>query len=129
MLSAANTLIATTNDANLLATRTAWINTRAAWESCEGFLFGPVVDFNYYPTMGDWPVNKVDLDSLLASNNPLALSDIDPLPTTLKGFRRPAGLAYRAIVGCGFICNSEQPWLLSARWQGKNNNGGNYMAW
>src|SRR5476649_888745 len=36
--------------------------------------------------MDDWPVNKVDLDSLLASNNPLGVSDIDPLPTTLKGF-------------------------------------------
>ena len=86
MLNAASTLIATTNDANLLATRTAWINTRAAWESCEGFLFGPVEDFNYDPTMDDWPVNKVDLDSLLASKNPLTVSDIDPLPTTLKGF-------------------------------------------
>jgi predicted lipoprotein len=49
-------------------------------------LFGPVEDFNYDPTMDDWPVNKVDLDSLLASNNALALADIDPLPTSLKGF-------------------------------------------
>ena len=36
--------------------------------------------------MDDWPVNRVDLDSLLASNNPLSLSDIDALPTSLKGF-------------------------------------------
>lgn len=86
MLTASNTLIATTNDANLQAMRTAWINTRGAWESCEGFLFGPVEDFNYDPTMDDWPVNKVDLDSLLASKNPLSVSDINPLATTLKGF-------------------------------------------
>ena len=86
MLAASNTLIATPTDANLAAMRTAWINTRGAWESCEGFLFGPVEDFNYDPTMDDWPVNKVDLDSLLASSNPLSVNDITPLTTTLKGF-------------------------------------------
>src|ERR1700712_2306108 len=41
MLTASNTLIATTTDANLTAMRTTWVNTRGAWESCEGFLFGP----------------------------------------------------------------------------------------
>src|ERR1700744_6339425 len=86
MLTAANTFIATPTDANLAATRTAWVNTRVAWESAEGFLFGPVEDFNYDPDMDDWPVNQVDLDVLLASNNPLAVSDIDVLPTTSKGF-------------------------------------------
>ena|ERR1700761_2380361 len=86
MLTASNTLISSTTDANLTATRTAWVNTRGAWESCEGFLFGPVEDFNYDPDMDDWPVNKVDLDSLLASSNPLTVNDITPLATTLKGF-------------------------------------------
>ena len=86
MLTAVNTLVATTTDANLLAARTAWRNTRGAWESCEGYLFGPVEDFNYDPDMDDWPVNRVDLDSLLASNNPLTVNDITPLTTTLKGF-------------------------------------------
>ena len=86
MKDAAATFIATPNDANLKATQEAWKNTRAAWESCEGYLFGPVEDFNYDPTMDDWPVNKTDLDSLLSSKNPLAVTDIDPLETTLKGF-------------------------------------------
>src|ERR1700761_2880744 len=80
------TFNATPTDANLTAIQTAWKNTRGAWESCEGFLFGPVEDFNYDPTMDDWPVNKADLDALLASNNPLGVSDIDQLGTTLKGF-------------------------------------------
>jgi len=80
------TLNTSTNDANLAAARTAWLNTRQAWEQCEGFLFGPVEDYNYDPTMDDWPVNKVDLDSLLASSNPLTVADIDALPTSLKGF-------------------------------------------
>lgn len=83
---AANTLIATPNDANLLAARNAWKATRAAWEQCEGFLFGPVEDNNYDPTMDDWPVNKIDLDALLASNNALGINDVNALGTTLKGF-------------------------------------------
>lgn len=73
-------------DANLSKAQSAWLNVRQSWERCESFLFGPVEDFNYDPTMDDWPVNKVDLDSLLASTNPLELSDIEALPTTLKGF-------------------------------------------
>jgi putative iron-regulated protein len=77
---------ASSTDANLAAIQVAWKNTRGAWESCEGFLFGPVEDFSYDPTMDDWPVNKADLDALIASNNPLQLSDIDALGTTLKGF-------------------------------------------
>src|ERR1700748_1297946 len=31
---------ASSTDANLQAIRDAWKNTRGAWESCEGFLFG-----------------------------------------------------------------------------------------
>ena len=80
------TLIATPTDANLQAAQLAWRNTRTSWEQCEGFLFGPVEDFNYDPNMDDWPVSNVEMDSLLSSKNPLAVSNIDSLPTTLKGF-------------------------------------------
>lgn len=73
-------------DDNLNAIRAAWKNTRAAWESCEGFLFGPVEDFDYDPTMDDWPVNQADLDALINSGDPLGVTDIDQLGTTLKGF-------------------------------------------
>lgn len=84
--SAVQALNDNTTDANLATARTAWKDVRTAWEQCEGFLFGPVEDYNYDPTMDDWPVNKVDLDSLLASSNALTLSDIEALPTSLKGF-------------------------------------------
>jgi putative iron-regulated protein len=86
MNGAITTFNANPTDANLEAIRAAWKNTRAAWEQCEGFLFGPVEDFNYDPTMDDWPVNKTDLDAVLASNSALQVSDIDQLGTTLKGF-------------------------------------------
>jgi len=86
MNDAVQALVANTTDANLATTRTAWKNTRTSWESCEGFLFGPVEDNSYDPDMDDWPVDKTRLDSLLASSNPLTVSDITPLETTLKGF-------------------------------------------
>jgi putative iron-regulated protein len=56
------------------------------WEQAEGFLFGPVQDFNYDPATDSWPVNTVELDSLLASNNPLELADVELLQFTLKGY-------------------------------------------
>jgi len=83
---ATQTLSGSTNDTNLALARTVWRNARQPWEQCEGFLFGPVEDFNYDPTVDTWPVNNVDLDSLLASANPLTLSDVNALPTSLKGF-------------------------------------------
>jgi putative iron-regulated protein len=86
MNDAVNAFVTSSTDANLTTLRTSWKNTRGAWESCEGFLFGPVEDNSYDPDMDDWPVNKVDLDSLLASSNPLTVTDITPLQTTLKGF-------------------------------------------
>ncbi|HVT85001.1 MAG TPA: imelysin family protein, partial [Chitinophagaceae bacterium] len=79
-------LDANTTDANLVAAKQAWKDMRTVWEQSEGFLFGPVEDYNYDPTMDDWPVNKTDLDAVLASSSNLTVSDIDQLGTTLKGF-------------------------------------------
>ena len=80
------TLIATPNATNLAAAQKAWRDTRAPWESCEGFLFGPVEDNDYDPTMDSWPLNKTDVDALLASGNSLTVSDIDKLEDFSKGF-------------------------------------------
>lgn len=80
------TLVATPTDANLQAAQTAWRNTRQPWEQCEGFLFGPVEDNSYDPIMDTWPVDKNELDSLITSNNPLQVADLEPLQYTLKGF-------------------------------------------
>jgi len=73
-------------DDNLTATQLAWRNTRTAWESAEGYLFGPIEDFNYDPSIDTWPLSKTELDSLLSSANPLGVADIDSLPYSLKGF-------------------------------------------
>lgn len=75
-----------TTDDNLKIAQNAWRETRKSWEQAEGYLFGPVEDFNYDPTMDTWPVDKTSMDSLLNSSNPLALSDIDTARESLKGF-------------------------------------------
>jgi predicted lipoprotein len=83
---AAQTLSTSTTDVNLMAAQDAWRAVRVPWELSEGFLFGPVEDFNYDPATDTWPVNTVELDSLLASSDPLTLADIDSLPYSLKGY-------------------------------------------
>jgi putative iron-regulated protein len=84
--SAVHTLTTSTTEANLNTARAAWRSTRAAWELAEGYLIGPIEDNNYDPILDTWPLNKTELDSLLASTNPLAVADINPLPYSLKGF-------------------------------------------
>lgn len=80
-------LNASPTDANLQAARQGWRDVRQGWEQCEGFLFGPVEDDNYDPQMDTWPVDNVQLDSLMASSNPLSLTDIQSLSTlSLRGF-------------------------------------------
>ncbi len=71
---------------NLRAARDAWVATRIPWEASEGFLFGPV-DFNGYdPALDSWPVNRTDLDGVLASDNDLTAAYVNSLDGTLKGF-------------------------------------------
>jgi uncharacterized iron-regulated protein len=83
---AVDVLIATPTTANLVAAQNAWKDTRKPWESCEGFLFGPVESNDYDPTMDSWPLNKQDVDGLLASNNALSVGEVDKLDGTAKGF-------------------------------------------
>lgn len=83
---AGGTLSAAPTDANLAAAQNAWRQTRAPWENCEAYLFGPVEDQSYDPTMDTWPLDRNQLDSLLASSNNLTLADVDALPEALKGF-------------------------------------------
>ncbi|PWU04599.1 MAG: hypothetical protein C5B52_01165 [Bacteroidetes bacterium] len=86
-----NTAISTLNiiptDANLDAAKIAWRDLRVTWERCEGYLFGPVEDDEYDPETDTWPVSFNDLDSLLASSNPLGVDDIEALnQRSLKGY-------------------------------------------
>jgi len=71
---------------NLANARTEWKSMRTIWEQCEGFLFGPVEDNDYDPNMDTWPTDYVQMDSLLASNNNLEVSDVQNLTLSLRGY-------------------------------------------
>lgn len=84
--SSINSLSTTPTTANLQAAQASWKSVRITWEQCEGFLFGPVEDNNYDPNTDTWPTDYVQMDSLLASSNPLQTSDIANLPQSLRGY-------------------------------------------
>lgn len=73
-------------DSRLQTAQTAWRDMRMVWERCEGFLIGPVEDFDYDPNTDTWPTDYHQMDSLLISNNPLQASDVARLPSTLRGY-------------------------------------------
>jgi predicted lipoprotein len=75
-----------TTEANLNDCRNSWRNVRSAWEQSEGFLFGPVASENIDPRIDTWPVNHIDLDSILASSVEFTPQYIDELQDALKGF-------------------------------------------
>ena len=74
--------------ANLEVAQGAWYEARRYWEGSEGFLWGPIDTEGFDPRLDDWPVNKVDLDNILADTsldlrNQLVIDQLDP---TVKGF-------------------------------------------
>ena len=86
LATAIDSLYANPNSANLNTAQQAWRSIRIPWEQAEGYLFGPAEDYNYDPATDTWPVNTAELDSLLASSNPLELADIEALQYSLKGY-------------------------------------------
>jgi predicted lipoprotein len=83
---ASTTLKSTPSNDNLAASQTAWKNIRHVWEQSEGFLFGPVEDNDYDPNTDTWPTDYVQMDSVLASSNPLQVSDVASLQQSLRGY-------------------------------------------
>lgn len=75
-----------TTDEHLLAAQQAWRRARRAWEQTEAFLFGPVDTEGLDPALDSWPVNRVDLEAVLASDNALTEGFVANLEDTLKGF-------------------------------------------
>lgn len=86
LLTAVETLQTTPNATHLGLARQAWRDARSPWEKSEGFLFGPVDTKGIDPSIDSWPVNKIDLDAVLAGDATLNKTYIDGLEGTLKGF-------------------------------------------
>jgi uncharacterized iron-regulated protein len=83
---AARTLADDPGEENLEATRQGWVELRQPWEQSEGFLFGPVDSQGWDPAMDTWPLNKDDLDNVLASSAELTQEYISNLQESQKGF-------------------------------------------
>jgi len=83
---ACQTLADDPSDETLVAARDAWVATRVPWEQSEAFLFGPVSARGYDPAMDSWPVNRTDLEAVLASDDELNETYVAGLPETQKGF-------------------------------------------
>ena len=86
LLGAVQALSAATNQAHLELAQNAWKAARTPWEQSEAFLFGPVDTQGLDPALDSWPVNRVDLDGVLGSEQELTEASIDALEDTLKGF-------------------------------------------
>lgn len=80
--------------ATLAAARASWVAARAPWEASEGFLFGPVDFKGYDPALDTWPVNRADLDAVLASDQVLSAQTVINLDNSLKGFHTIEYLLY-----------------------------------
>jgi predicted lipoprotein len=83
---AAHDLADDPSEANLDAAQAAWVAAREPWEQSEGFLFGPVDSFGYDPALDSWPVNRTDLEAVLAGDDDLTVEYVAGLAETQKGF-------------------------------------------
>ena len=95
LLTAVRALNSSKTQANLERAQTAWKAARRPWEQSEAFLFGPVDTQGLDPALDSWPVNRVDLDAVLSSRDPLNQASIDGLEDTLKGFHTIEYLLFR----------------------------------
>ncbi len=54
-----------------------WISARKYWELSEAFLFGAAADYNIDPHIDSWPLQKSQLDNILANHALIAALDED----------------------------------------------------
>jgi putative iron-regulated protein len=79
--------VATPSQAGILEMQQKWYATRVSWEQSEAFLFGPVATKDLDPAIDSWPVNFVDIDTVVNNTtNVFTEAFIDSLDPTLKGF-------------------------------------------
>ena len=95
LLSAVKALAADTSQVNLEKAQQAWKATRTPWEQSESFLFGPVDTQGLDPALDSWPVDHVNLQSVLDSNAALTVDFVSGLEDTQKGFHTIEFLLFR----------------------------------
>ncbi len=95
LLAAVKALETDTTQTNLEKAQQAWIATRTPWEQSEAFLFGPVDTQGLDPALDSWPVDHVNLQSVLDSNDALTIDFVGGLEDTQKGFHTIEFLLFR----------------------------------
>ena len=95
LLDAVKALEADPSQANLEKAQQAWKATRTPWEQSEAFLFGPVDTHGLDPALDSWPVDHVNLQSVLDSNDTLTVDFVSGLEDTQKGFHTIEFLLFR----------------------------------
>ncbi len=95
LLSAVKALAADTTQGNLEKAQQAWKATRTPWEQSEAFLFGPVDTQGLDPALDSWPVDHVNLQSVLDSGDSLTVDFVSGLEDTQKGFHTIEFLLFR----------------------------------
>ncbi len=95
LLTAVKALETDTSQANLEKAQQAWKATRTPWEQSEAFLFGPVDTQGLDPALDSWPVDHVNLQSVLNSNDTLTVDFVSGLEDTQKGFHTIEFLLFR----------------------------------
>ncbi len=78
------------------AAAAAWVATRKPWENSEAFLYGPAATLALDPALDSWPVDRQQLEAVLASENALTPQFVrDGLGDELKGFHTIEYLLFR----------------------------------
>lgn len=95
LLTAVKALAADTTQGNLEKAQQAWKATRTPWEQSEAFLFGPVDTQGLDPVLDSWPVDHVNLQSVLDSGDSLTVDFVSGLEDTQKGFHTIEFLLFR----------------------------------
>ncbi len=95
LLTAVKALEENTTQANLETAQEAWKATRIPWEISEAFLFGPVDTQGLDPALDSWPVDHVNLQSVIDSDDELTVDFVSGLEDTQKGFHTIEFLLFR----------------------------------
>ena len=95
LLTAVKALENDTSQGNLQKAQEAWKATRTPWEQSESFLFGPVDTQGLDPALDSWPVDHVNLQSVLDSGDTLTVDFVSGLEDTQKGFHTIEFLLFR----------------------------------
>ncbi len=104
------------NQSKLDAAAAAWRAMREPWEASEAFLFGPAEFLSLDPALDSWPVDRQQLDDVLASEFDLTPEFIaDGLGPALRGFHTVEYLLFRdgSPRNVGDVTDREREYLVA----------------